>query len=275
MIKHVVVNLWPGNEPDAALDYAVSLAAMFEAHLAGVAFAYEAVPATMLIDDVPPVWIDQFLKDAEDAARAAVDKFNAAAAGAKISAEARWWNVGFTGTGEVLGRIARRFDLAVVRQAEPDKGTPAPLIIEAALFETGRPVLIVPYIQKAPMALDRVLVGWDGSHSAARAVNDALPFLKRAKAVDVVVVSESGKSDEMPGADLAHHLARHDVKVEIKQIVAPDADAANVLLSHAADSSATFMVMGAYGHSRLREFILGGVTRTILDSMTIPTLMSH
>jgi nucleotide-binding universal stress UspA family protein len=233
------------------------------------------VPATMLIDDVPPVWIDQFLKDAEDAARAAVDKFNAAAAGAKISAEARWWNVGFTGTGEVLGRIARRFDLAVVRQAEPDKGTPAPLIIEAALFETGRPVLIVPYIQKAPMALDRVLVGWDGSHSAARAVNDALPFLKRAKAVDVVVVSESGKSDEMPGADLAHHLARHDVKVEIKQIVAPDADAANVLLSHAADSSATFMVMGAYGHSRLREFILGGVTRTILDSMTIPTLMSH
>jgi nucleotide-binding universal stress UspA family protein len=275
MIKHVVVNLWPGNEPDAALDYAVSLAATFEAHLAGVAFAYEAVPAAMLIDDVPPIWIDQFLKDAEDAARAAVDKFNAAAARAKISAEARWWNVGFTGTGEVLGRIARRFDLAVVRQAEPDKGTPAPLIIEAALFETGRPVLIVPYIQKAPMALDRVLVGWDGSHSAARAVNDALPFLKRAKAVDVVVVSESGKSDEMPGADLAHHLARHDVKAEIKQIVAPDTDAANVLLSHAADSSATFMVMGGYGHSRLREFVLGGVTRTILDSMTIPTLMSH
>jgi len=275
MIKHVVVNLWPGNEPDAALDYAVSLAAAFEAHLAGVAFAYEAVPAAMLVDDVPPIWIDQFLKDAEDAARAAVDKFNAAAARAKISAEARWWNVGFTGTGEVLGRIARRFDLAVVRQAEPDKGTPAPLIIEAALFETGRPVLIVPYIQKVPMALDRVLVGWDGSHSAARAVNDALPFLKRAKTVDVVVVSESGKSDEMPGADLAHHLARHDVKAEIKQIVAPDADAANVLLSHAADSSATFMVMGGYGHSRLREFVLGGVTRTILDSMTIPTLMSH
>jgi nucleotide-binding universal stress UspA family protein len=275
MIKHVVVNLWPGKDVDAALDYAVSLAGTFGAHLAGVAFAYEAVPAAMLIDDVPPIWIDQFLKDAEEAARAAVDKFSAAAARAKISAEARWWNVGFTGTGEVLGRIARRFDLSVVRQAEPDKGTPAPLIIEAALFETGRPVLIVPYIQKDPMALDRVLVGWDGSRSAARAVNDALPFLKRAKTVDVVVVSESGKSDEMPGADLAHHLARHDIKVEIKQIVAPDADAANVLLSHAADSSATFMVMGAYGHSRLREFVLGGVTRTILDSMTIPTLMSH
>jgi nucleotide-binding universal stress UspA family protein len=275
MIKDVMVNLWPGKDADAALDYAVSLAGTFEAHLAGVAFAYEAVPAAMLIDDVPPVWIDQFLKDAEVAARAAVDKFNAAAASAKISAEARWWNVGFTGTGEVFGRIARRFDLSVVRQAEPDKGTPAALIIEAALFETGRPLLIVPYVQKDPIALDRVLVGWDGSHCAARAVNDALPFLKRAKTVDVVVVSESGNSDEMPGADLAHHLARHDVKVEIKQIVAPDADAANVLLSHAADTSATFMVMGGYGHSRLREFILGGVTRTILDSMTIPTLMSH
>src|ERR1700689_3161067 len=165
MLKHVVVNLWPGNEPDAALDYAVSLAGTFEAYLAGVAFAYEAVPAAMLIDDVPPVWIDQFLKDAEDAARAAVDKFNAAAARAKISAEARWWNVGFTGTGEVLGRIARRFDLAVVRQAEPDKGTPAPLIIEAALFETGRPVLVVPYIQKGGVRLERIMMCWDGSRS--------------------------------------------------------------------------------------------------------------
>ena len=275
MIRHVVVNLWPDKDADAALDYAVSLAAAFKAHLAGVAFAYEAVPAAMLIDDVPPVWIDQFVKDAEEAARAAVDKFNAAAAHANISGEARWWNVGFSGTGEAFGRIARRFDLSIVRQAEPEKPGPAPLIIEAALFETGRPTLIIPYVQKDPLRLDHVLIGWDGSRSAARAVNDAMPFLRRAGAVEIAVVSASGKSDETPGAELVHHLAHHDVKAEIKQIVAPDADAANVLLSHAADSSATFMVMGGYGHSRLREFILGGVTRTILESMTIPTLMSH
>jgi nucleotide-binding universal stress UspA family protein len=275
MIKNVVVNLWPGGGHDAAMDYAISLAGAFGAHLSGVAFAYEAVPVAMLVDEVPPAWVDQFLQDAEVAARAAVDKFNAAAAAAKVSAEARWWNVGFTGTGETFARIGRRFDLTVVRQAEPDKGTPAPLIVEAALFETGRPTLVVPYIQKGGIVLDRVVVCWDGTRTAARAVGDAMPFLTRAKAVEVVAVNEAGTSDEVPGADLVHHLGHHGVTAEIKQIVAPDADAANMLLSHAADCGADFMVMGGYGHSRLREFILGGVTRTMLESMTIPVLMSH
>jgi nucleotide-binding universal stress UspA family protein len=275
MIKNVVVNLWPGDGHDAAMDYAISLAGAFGAHLSGVAFAYEAVPVAMLVDEVPPAWVDQFLQDAEVAARAAVDKFHAAAAAAKVSAEARWWNVGFTGTGETFARIGRRFDLTVVRQAEPDKGTPAPLIVEAALFETGRPTLVVPYIQKGGMALDRVMVCWDGTRTAARAVGDAMPFLTRAKAVEIVAVNEAGTSDEVPGADLVHHLGHHGVTAEIKQIVAPDADAASLLLSHAADCAADFMVMGGYGHSRLREFILGGVTRTMLESMTIPVLMSH
>ena len=275
MIKNVVVNLWPGDGHDAAMDYAISLAGTFGAHLSGVAFAYEAVPVAMLVDDVPPAWVDQFLKDAEVAAHAAVDKFNAAAAAAKISADARWWNVGFAGTGETFARIGRRFDLTVVRQAEPDKGTPAPLIVEAALFETGRPALVVPYIQKGGMVLDRIMVCWDGTRTAARAVGDAMPFLTRAKSVEIVAVNEAGTSDEVPGADLVHHLGHHGVTAEIKQIVAPDTDAANLLLSHAADSSTDFMVMGGYGHSRLREFILGGVTRTMLESMTIPVLMSH
>ena len=102
-----------------------------------------------------------------------------------------------------------------------------------------------------------------------------LPFLKRAKVVEVVIVAERGKSDEVPGTDIAQHLARHGVTVEIKQIVAPDAKPADLLLSHAADSSADFLVMGGFGHSRLREFVLGGVSRTILDAMTVPTLMSH
>jgi nucleotide-binding universal stress UspA family protein len=181
----------------------------------------------------------------------------------------------FVGTADVFGRIARRFDLSVVRQAEPKSSTPAPLIIEAALFETGRPVLIVPYIQKGGIKLDRVMVCWDGSRGAARAAGDAMPFLERAKAVEVVIVTERGKTDEVPGADIAQHLARHGVTVEVKQIVAPDAKVANVLLSHAADSSADFLVMGGFGHSRLREFVLGGVTRSILDTMTVPTLMSH
>jgi nucleotide-binding universal stress UspA family protein len=275
MMKDLLVNLATGIADDATPDYAVSLARTFEAHAAGVAFAYEAVPAAMLIDDIPPTWIETFRREAEEAAKVAVGNFNEAARRAGIVVEARWMAASFVGTADVFGRIARRFDLSVVRQAEPGKSTPAPLMIEAALFESGRPVLIVPYIQKSGIKLDRVMVCWDGSRTAARAVNDAMPFLERAKTVEIAMVAERGKSDEVPGADIAQHLARHGIRVEVKQFVAPEAKAADVLLSHAADVSVDFLVMGGFGHSRLREFVLGGVTRSILDTMTVPTLMSH
>src|SRR5262249_13056892 len=143
-------------------------------------------------------------------------------------------------------------------------------------FDAGRPVLVVPYIQKAPLALDRVLVCWDGGRSAARAVGDAMPFLHRAKEVEVVIVQgDAGKSDELPRADIGVHLARHGLKVDVKRIVATGGKVADTILSHAADVGADFLVMGGYGHSRLREFILGGVTRGILGTMTVPVLLSH
>ena len=126
------------------------------------------------------------------------------------------------------------------------------------------------------MTLDRVMVCWDGSRAAARAVGDALPFLKKAKQVEIVIVStKPNEKDEMPGADLGQHLARHGLKVEINQITSPDIDVASTILSHAADFSTDVIVMGGYGHSRLREFVLGGVTRGMLESMTVPVLMSH
>jgi nucleotide-binding universal stress UspA family protein len=103
-----------------------------------------------------------------------------------------------------------------------------------------------------------------------------MPFLKKAKQVEVVIVAnDPGKKNEIAGADLGQHLARHDLKVDVKRLTAPDLDIANTLLSYAADSGATFMVMGGYGHSRLREFVLGGATRGMLSSMTVPVLMSH
>jgi nucleotide-binding universal stress UspA family protein len=172
--------------------------------------------------------------------------------------------------------MARRFDLSIVAQAEPEKVAPEEIIVEGTLFGSGHPVIVVPYIHKGGMKLERVIVGWDGSRSAARAIADAMPLLTKAKAIEVVIVtSERPKSDEIAGADIGHHLARHDLKVEVKRIVATDTSIADTLLSHAADTAADFMVMGGYGHSRLREFVLGGATRGILSSMTIPVLMSH
>src|SRR5208282_1790981 len=158
-------------------------------------------------------------------------------------------------------------------QAKPEASEVEEMIVESTLFESGRPVIVVPYIQKGPLKLDRVMVCWDGSRPAARAIADAMPLLEKAGRVEVVIVAnERGKQDEIAGADMGQHLARHGLKVEVERIVGGDIDVADALLSHAADCSADFIVMGGYGHSRLREFVLGGVTRGILGSMTAPVL---
>ncbi len=165
---------------------------------------------------------------------------------------------------------------SIVGQPDRDKSAPVEVVDEGVLFESGRPVIFVPYIQKAGLKLDRVMVCWDGSRAASRAVADSLPFLEKAKQVEIVIVaSKAGKNDEVPGADLGQHLARHGLKVDVKRITSPDIDVPSTILSYAADSSADMIVMGGYGHSRLREFILGGVTRGILETMTVPALMSH
>jgi nucleotide-binding universal stress UspA family protein len=274
VMKDLILNL-STSASDNAVEYAISVAREFDAHLAAVAFAYEAITPAMTVDGVPPVWFDEMLKEAEASAKIAVDKFTEASRRSGISAEAQSLTATYAGAAQRFSQIARRFDLAIVRQSEADKETADPLILQAALFDSGRPLLALPYIQKGGIMLNRVMVCWDGSRSAARAVGDAMPFLKRAKAIEVVVVGDRVKSGDTATIGLVQHFDRHGVKAQVKEIIASDVDVGNMLLSHAADSSADFMVMGGYGHSRLREFVLGGVTRTILATMTIPTLMSH
>jgi nucleotide-binding universal stress UspA family protein len=117
-------------------------------------------------------------------------------------------------------------------------------------------------------------VCWDGSRPAARAVADAMPLLSRARKVVVVVVAPT-KIDEMPGADVAEHLARHGLDVTVERIAWANLDVNDALLNFAADSGADLVVLGGYRHSRMRELVLGGTTRAMLTSMTVPTLMSH
>ena len=276
MIKDIVVNLSVDSSRGVATDFAVSVAATLDSHLTGIAFRYEPlVPLTDRYGFPAEVMESQRVEN-DKAAKAAMAKFDEAARRAAISAESRMLDVPVASAPDVFAKVARRFDLAIMAQPEPETPALERLIVEAALFDSGRPVLIVPYIQRSGLTLDRVMVGWDGSRSAARAVADAMPLLVRAKATEVVIVaSEPAKSDEMPGADIAHHLARHGVKVEVDSIATVETDVTSTILSHAADMSTDFLVMGGYGHSRLREFVLGGVTRGILSSMTLPTLMSH
>jgi nucleotide-binding universal stress UspA family protein len=278
MIKDLVVNLAVGSDADVAADYAISIAAAFEAHVAGIAFSYDPVITPTVMDGMSAAWIDTQRDENRAAAQAAIDKFEESARREGLSAEHRFLESSLGGAASLFGRIARRFDLAVVGQNDPERLAPDDLLIEAALFESGRPVVVVPYIQKQGLTLNRVLVCWDASHGAARAVGDAMPFLARAKTVEIVTVAslrseKAADKDEIPGVDLGEHLARHGLKVELKRLVADDVP--NTILSYAADCAADFIVMGGYGHSRLREFVLGGATRGILESMTVPVLMAH
>jgi nucleotide-binding universal stress UspA family protein len=275
MIKDIVVNLGLG-ERDPAGDFAISVADAFQAHLLGVAFSYEPIIPGTVMGGIPPEFIDSQRAESDQKARTAITRFEQAASRAGVSAESRTISTSISGAADQLGRLARRFDLAVVAQPGREKSMPDEVVDEGVLFESGRPVIFVPYIQKTGVKLDRVMACWDGGRAAARAIADAMPFLKKAKQVDIVIVAgKAGKSDEVPGADLAQHLARHGLKVDVKRITSPDIDVASTILSYAADSGADIIVMGGYGHSRLREFVLGGATRGLLESMTVPVLMSH
>lgn len=276
MIKDIVVNLTIGVERDAAANYAVSLASIFKAHLVGVAFVYDPKVSVNLIVGIPAELIDAQRAATKHLANEAVARFKELGKQAGVMTESQMIDVAPGHVGDTFGRLARSFDLSVIRQAEPNKAEQEVPIIEGALFESGRPVIVVPYVQMQGAKFNRVMVGWDGSRTAARAIGDAMPVLERAKMIEVfTVVAGPTKNTELPGIDIGQHLSRHGLKVEVKRIPAEGINVPEAILSHAADISADFMVMGGYGHSRLREYVLGGATRGILASMTLPTLMSN
>jgi len=275
VVKDIVVNLSGRAAQDFAATYAISIATAFRAQVTGIAFLYEPVVPDGTLGGVPVELIELQREENSKTAKGAVSRFEAAAKAAGVAAQTRTLDATFGGGATAFAHIARRFDLAVVGQAQRERGASEELMIEGALFESGRPVIVVPYIQKQGLSLARVLACWDGSRTSARAIGDAMPLLERAKAVDLVIVTEERKKDEITGANMNEHLARHGVAVNVKRIAKADLAVEDAILSYAADSGADFMVMGGYGHSRLREFILGGVTRGVLASMTVPVFMSH
>lgn len=169
---------------------------------------------------------------------------------------------------------ARTHDLTVL-DSEPislavDRG-----LIDAVLTDSGRPLMIVPQGREA-FAGDRIVVAWDGSAKAARALNDALPFLRAAAQVEVVsVTGEKDLTNTLPGAEIAPHLTRHGVKVNVLSLPARDGDVAETLRNHARLTRADMIVMGAYVHSRLRQMMLGGTTQSLLKDCPVPLFLSY
>lgn len=175
-----------------------------------------------------------------------------------------------------LGRSA---DLVIVSATNPDEITGVERdFVEQVVMAVGRPVVVLPFKGNAAISLDDIVLGWDGGREAARAAYDALPLLQAAKKVRVVRVDPQKDPNlraSVPGADLAEALARHGVKAEARGFPTDGSDEGQALLRCADDSGAGLIVMGAYGHSRLSEFIFGGATRFVLNRMNRPVLMSH
>jgi nucleotide-binding universal stress UspA family protein len=168
-------------------------------------------------------------------------------------------------------------DLAVIARAAPLREMAGPAgLVESLVLTSGRPVIVFPPRGTATR-VRRIVVGWNAQREAIRAVADALPLLVRAEAVEVLVVDHQrhpGHGQE-PGADIARHLARHGTRVDVLRLPSGGEDVGRVLLSRAADFGADLLVMGAYGHSHLSEWMFGGVTRTVLREASVPVLMSR
>jgi len=275
MLRDIVVNLTVGAAQDPAADYAISMAKAFNAHLAGVAFAYEPVLPAIVGVGIPDTVIEEQHEENERAAQAAVARFEAAAGAAGISYHSRQVAASLAGAADIFAEIARRFDIAVVGQSDKDRVAPEELIVEGALFGSGRPVIVVPHSQQAGIRLNRIGICWNGGRTAARAIADAMPLLKQAKNVDILIVETEANKNSEAGNGLRQHLQRHELAAQVTRIPPGSQKVSAAILSYAAANGVDLLVMGGYGHSRLREFILGGTTRGVLAAMNVPTLMSH
>ena len=190
------------------------------------------------------------------------------------------WRFGEGLPAEIAVLHARYADLAVVGQVDPERhySENAGRVPEVVLLGSGRPVLVVPYVGDFRTYGEHVVVAWNPTREAARAIADALPILERARKVTVLSVNPERITDPEPGIptfDIAHHLARHGVSVESATAITDGVTTADTLLNYVSDCGADLLAMGGYGHSRAREALFGGVTRTILSQMTVPVLMAH
>lgn len=279
-LRDILVHLDATPPGRTRLALAADLARRHEAHLTGLFVADIALPPIAAGDASSGAALaelmDRMHEDALAAAAAVEADFRDRLRRDGLAGE---WRLAEGAAADVVSLHARYADLAVLGQEDPEQGQPgAGAIVEAALFSSGRPVLVVPYAGRFVSLGRRVLIGWSATREAARAVNDALPLIAAAERATVLTVNPRRGLDghgAEPGADIARHLARHGVTVQVEHTTSGELGEGDVLLNRAAELPADLLVIGAYGHSRLREMVLGGVTRTLLRQMTLPVLMAH
>ena len=283
-LKDILVHLDATPRCAARVEVAAGLAARHGAHLTGL-FVIDLPPPDMFYG-FPSAFLD--LQRAEDI----IERLRANATADAEQAEAGFrdrlrrdglqgeWRLAEGVTGEIVALHGRYVDLIVAGQADPRASASERAVEPPAdtLMACGRPLLMVPFVGDFPVVGQQVLVGWNASPEAARAVNDALPILQRARKVTVLSINPRrgiGGDGEVPAADIALHLARHGIRAEAAHTLATVIPEGDALLSYAADIGADLLVTGMYGHSRVRETVFGGVTKSLLTEMTVPVFMAH
>lgn len=260
------------------LDFTVPFASKYRSHVVGI--HAEAIP----LPYPSPTGVSSdlvFLEATAEANRkrsAEIEKlFRSRADAEGISAE--WLRVEtFMGdSAQPALANARASDLVIAQQVDPESVAGDTGGIETLLFESGRPVLLIPYAGAVPAHIGRVLVAWNGSKESARATFDALPFLHAADEVELLLIDKDAESEEgwAGGAEIAETLARHGLKVEVRDETAAGTPIGAIIGNRVAETGADLLVMGAYSRSRLSEWLFGGATRTVLESMPALTLMSR
>lgn len=279
MYKNLLVHIPTERSARAAIDASISLALSCGAHVDAVAAGYEATYAVSpLAAEGSAAVAAIYEADRElalERARAALRLFEFEAKAAGISYECRTTSGTFFEVASMLGPTARLHDLTIVSQADSEHSTFDNQIPQELLFQCGGPVLFIPYTFRGAFSAGHIGICWDGSRLAARALRDAMPFLSRADTLTAISINGAQAPAEASQERLIKYLAGLGLPAKAISLDADHANIQSTILSVAADESLDLLVMGGYGHSRLHETVLGGVTREMFHSMTLPTLMSH
>ena len=276
--KNILVYLDRGASNKERVNTAISIARANNSQLTGV--FVNAIPSSSILQRLGIGNGEALMEQQRVDAQLIVEDFEKIVGKEGVQADTRFIECSEGRAPEKLARLARTFDMSIMRQANPDKPNATFIgeLSEEVLFSSGRPVLFMPYIGAHNIPCRSGLIAWDGSKAATRAIHDALPLLEMMEKVIILIIDADKTRRDIatePGKEISRHLTAHGVNNTINCIPKGDLSTSTAILNELANTGADMLIMGGYGTSKLREAMLGGVTRTLFECMTVPVLMSH
>ncbi len=276
--KNILVYLDQGASNTERVNTAVSIAKFHQAELTGV--VVHALPTMRMMEKLGLGSGDESLRKSRESADLVVEDFIQKMTVQGVAYNTRVIEARESRVAQKLARLARNFDICILRQANPDKPNAdfVSELSEVVLFNSGRPVFFMPYIGAHAIPCRKGIIAWDGSAAASRAVHDTLPLLEQMEEVVILVVNPDKverNTDSEPGEDLSRHLKAHGINNRLLYTQSGEISTSTVILNEVSDCGADILIMGGYGTAKLREMMLGGVTRSLFSSMTVPVVMSH